>query len=61
MIAVAHAVVVSAFHLLSRHEPDHERGANDVEQQRRHYLVDRFTRRLEHLGYRVSREPVPAL
>jgi transposase len=61
MIAVAHAIVVSAFHLLSRHEPDHERGANYCDQQRRHYLVDRFTRRLEHMGYSVSLEPVPAM
>jgi transposase len=61
MIAVAHAIVVSAFHLLSRHEPYHELGANYFDHQRHHHLVDRFTRRLEHLGYRVSLAPVPAL
>jgi transposase len=61
MIAVAHAIVVSAFHMLSRHEPYHELGANYFDHQRRHHLVDRFTRRLEHLGYRVSLEPVPAM
>jgi transposase len=61
MIAVAHAIVVSAFHMLPRHEPYHELGANYFDQQRRHHLVDRFTRRLEHRGYRVSLEPVPAL
>lgn len=61
MIAVAHAIVVSAFYMLSRHEPYHELGANYFDQQRRHHLVDRFTRRLEHLGYRVSFEPVPAV
>jgi transposase len=61
MIAVAHAIVVSAFHMLSRHEPYHELGATYFDQQRRHHLVDRFTRRLEHLGYRVSLEPVPAM
>jgi transposase len=47
--------------MLSRHEPYHELGANYFDQQRRHHLVDRFTRRLEHLGYRVSLEPVPAM
>jgi transposase len=61
IIAVAHSIVVSAFHMLSRHEPYHELGANYFDQQRRHHLVDRLTRRLEHLGYRVSLEPVPAL
>jgi transposase len=61
IIAVAHSIVVSAFYMLSRHEPYHELGANYFDQQRRHHLVDRFTRRLEHLGYRVSLEPVPAM
>ena len=45
----------------SRHEPYHELVANYFDHQRRHHLVDRFTRRLEHLGYRVSLESVPAL
>jgi hypothetical protein len=35
--------------------------ANYFDHQRRHHLVDRFTRRLEHLGYRVSLESGPAL
>jgi transposase len=61
IIAVAHSLVVSAFHMLSRHEPYHELGDNYFDQQRRHHLVDRFTRRLEHLGYRVSLEPLPAM
>jgi transposase len=61
MIAVAHAIVVSAFHILSRHEPYHELGATYFDHQRRHHLVDQFTRRLEHLGSRVSLEPVPAM
>jgi transposase len=60
IIAVAHAIVVSAFHMLSRHEPYHELGPNYFDQQRRDYLVDRLTRRIERLGYRVSLEPVPA-
>jgi transposase len=60
IIAVAHAIVVSAFHMLSRHEPSQELGATYFDHQRRHHLVDRLTRRLEHLGYRVSLEPVPA-
>jgi transposase len=60
IIAVAHSIVVSAFHRLARHEPYHELGANYFDDQRRHQLVDRLARRLEHLGYRVSPEPVPA-
>jgi transposase len=60
MIAVAHSMVVSAFHMLSRHEPYQELGINYVDEQRRHHLVHRLTRRLERLGYRVSLELGPA-
>jgi transposase len=57
-MAVAHAIVVSAFHMLSRHEPDHELGPNYFDQRRRDHLVDYLTRRIQHLGYRVHLEPV---
>jgi hypothetical protein len=46
--------------MLARHDPYHELGATYFDHQRRHHLVDRLTRRLEHLGYRISLEPVPA-
>ena len=59
IIAVAHSMVVSAFHRLSRHEPYRELGANYFDAQRRHYLVDRLTWRIERLGYRVRLEPIP--
>ena len=60
ILAVAHAIVVSAFHMLSRHEPYHELGANYFDEFRRHHLVDRLARRIERLGYRVSLQPVTA-
>ena len=55
IMAVAHAIVVSVFHRLARHEPYHELGATYFDHQRRHHLVDQLARRLEHLGYRVNR------
>jgi transposase len=61
IMAVAHAIVVSAFHMLSRHECYHELGSNYFDEQRRQHLVDRLTRRIERLGYRVSLEPTPAV
>jgi hypothetical protein len=57
IIAVAPAIMVSAFHRLSRQEPYRERGAHYVDERRRQFTVDRLTRRLEHLGYRVHLEP----
>jgi transposase len=60
IMAVAHAIVVSAFHMLSRHEPYRELGANYFDAQRRAHLVDHLTRRIQRLGYHVHLEPVPA-
>jgi transposase len=57
-MAVAHAIVVSAFHMLSRHEPYRELGATYFDEQRRNYLVNHLTRRIERLGYHVQLEPV---
>jgi transposase len=50
----------SVFHMLSRNEAYRELGANYFDERRRHYTVDRLARRIEHLGYRVSLEPVAA-
>jgi transposase len=47
--AVAHAIVVSAFHMLARQEPYRELGANYFDAQPRGHLLDRFTRRIAHL------------
>jgi transposase len=58
IMAVAHSIVVSAFHRRSRHEPYRELGANSVDACQRTPLVDRLTRRIERLGYHVTLEPV---
>jgi transposase len=60
VMAVAHSIVVSAFHMLSRNQPYQELGANYFDRHRHEHLVDRLTQRLERLGYRVSLEPVAA-
>ena len=57
IIAVAHAIMVSVFPMLSRNAPYHELGGNYFDARRRHYTVDRLTSRIEHLGYRVHLEP----
>jgi transposase len=60
ILAVAHSIMVSVFHMLTRNEPYHELGGNYFDERRRHYTVDRLTARIEHLGYRVHLEPVAA-
>ena len=59
ILAVAHSIMVSVFHMLSRNEPYRELGATYFDERRRHYTVDRLTSRIEHLGYRVHLEPLP--
>jgi transposase len=59
IIAVAHSRVVGAFHMLSCQEPYQELGAYYFDEQQRHHMVDRLTRRTEQLGYHVRLEPLP--
>jgi transposase len=60
IIAVAHSIVVSAFHMLIRDEPYQELGAHYFDDRRQAQLVDQLTRRIERLGYRVTLEPIAA-
>jgi transposase len=59
ILAVAHSIMVSVFHMLTRNAPYHELGGNYFDERRRQYTVDRLTSRIEHLGYRVHLEPLP--
>jgi transposase len=58
IIAVAHAIVVSAFHMLSRHEPYRELASNSLDERRRDHLLDCLTRRMQRVGYRIHLEAV---
>jgi transposase len=60
IIAVAHSIVVSAFHMLIRDEPYRELGGHYFDNRRQAHLVDQLTRRIERLGYRVTLEPIAA-
>jgi hypothetical protein len=59
IIAVAHAIIISVYRMLSRNEPYYELEANHFDEQRRYYAVDQLARRLERLGYRVHLAPLP--
>lgn len=60
-IATAHAILVSAYHMLSRGVPDEELG-DDHFHRRERDRADRYTRRLvrqlERLGHHVTLQPV---
>jgi len=60
IMAVAHAIVVSVFHMLSRNQPYRELGANYFDAPQRQHGVDRRTRRMERLGYHVHLAVLPS-
>jgi hypothetical protein len=51
IVAGAHVTVGSRFHMLKDPGPHQDLGGNHCDEQRRHHLVDRLTRRLERLGW----------
>jgi transposase len=57
VIAVAHAMLVIAYHLLSRETTYHELGADYFDRQQAERLQRRAVQTLERQGYRVTLEP----
>jgi transposase len=58
LIAVAHSIMSSVVYMLSRNQPYRDLEVNYFS-VRRHDTVDRLSRRIAHLGYRVFLEPLP--
>jgi transposase len=57
-IAVAHSILVIAYHLLKRKEDYRDLGPGYFDQRSRQAIERNALRRLQNLGYRVSLEPV---
>lgn len=60
LVAVAHSLLVIAFHLLQRREPYRDLGPDHFDRRDREAAARRLTKRLEALGYTVSVEPAAA-
>ena len=60
LMAVAHSILVIAYHILKRRQPYHELGANYFDERRKESVTHRLTKRLESLGYQVNLEPKAA-
>jgi transposase len=60
LVAVGHALLVAAYHMLKRKEPYRDLGANFFDERDRQAVEHRTIRRLERLGYRVELVPSPA-
>ena len=54
LVAVAHSILVIAYHMIKRHEQYCELGADYFDQCRPETTAKRLVYRLEHLGYQVS-------
>jgi transposase len=60
IVAVAHSILVIAYHVLKRHQPYQELGANYFDERKKESVAQRLTKRLEKLGYQVKLEPMAA-
>lgn len=61
IVAVAHSILVIAYHMLSRQEPYRELGGNYFDERKRESVTNRLVRRLEKLGYHVALDSKPAM
>jgi transposase len=60
IIAVAHRILIAAYHMLKNNEPYKDLGATYLDERNKPKVVSRMKHRLEQLGYRVTIEPVLA-
>lgn len=58
IVAVAHHLLTAIYHMLQRHEPFQDLGANYWDERQKSSLVRRMCSRIRQLGYQVSLEPV---
>ncbi len=59
VVAVAHSILVIAYHLLTRGEDYRDLGANYFDELDRQAVERRLVRRLERLGYEVELKTIP--
>jgi transposase len=57
VVAVAHSMIKSIYHVLLKHEAYHDLGANHFDEINHQKVVKRSVRRLEKLGYQVLLAP----
>lgn len=60
VVAVAHAMLVSAYYMLTRRTPYLELGPAYLDHRKKEFLVNRLLQRLNRAGYAVTLQPMPA-
>ena len=56
-MAVAHSILVIAYHIIQCREPYQDLGSNYFDERQKVSTANRLTRRLEKLGYHVTITP----
>ncbi|MBI3169033.1 MAG: IS110 family transposase, partial [Chloroflexi bacterium] len=56
IVAVAHSILIIAYHLIQKQETYHDLGGNYFDRRNPEATEKRLVRRLEQLGYKVSLE-----
>ena len=54
LIAIAHAILVSIYHMIKKKEPYKELGADYLENLHKERTIKRLKKRIESLGYEVA-------
>jgi transposase len=60
IVAVAHSILVISYHIIQRKEPYRDLGGDYFDQRRPEATANRLLKRLQHLGYDISRIEQPA-
>jgi len=58
-LAVAHSILIIAYHLIKRNQPYRELGGNYFDQKNPEATAKRLTQRLEQIGFEVTLKPKP--
>jgi hypothetical protein len=56
-LAIGHAILVIAYHILKRRQPYVELGSNHLDERKKQAMVRRSVKKLQDLGYEVRIEP----
>jgi transposase len=56
VVAVAHSILIIAYHVLQRQQPYQDLGGNYFDERERSAIARQSVRRLEHLGFKVTLE-----
>jgi transposase len=61
IMAVAHSILVIAYHVIQRRQPYQDLGSNYLDERQKVSTANRLTRRLAKLGYRIVITPPAAI